>query len=63
MGGLLNVTFSSEVERMVAVIALKEGQVRIIQDTMLDSLLPNLLLVIDLYFVLGGYNRVQETFN
>lgn len=48
---------------MVAVIALKEGQVRIIQDTMLDSLLPNLLLVIDLYFVLGGYNRVQETFN
>lgn len=63
MGGLLNVTFSSEVERMVAVIALKEGQVRIIQDTMLDSLLPNHLLVIDLYFVLGGYNRVQETFN
>lgn len=48
---------------MVAVIALKEGQVRIIQDTMLDSLLPNHLLVIDLYFVLGGYNRVQETFN
>lgn len=63
LGGLLNATFGNAVELIVSIIALKEGQVRIVQASMLGSLLSNLLLVLGFCFVLGGYNRMQQTFN
>ncbi|CCF60729.1 hypothetical protein KAFR_0L01210 [Kazachstania africana CBS 2517] len=63
VGGLLNATFGNAVELIVSVIALKGGQVRIVQASMLGSLLSNLLLVLGFCFVCGGYNRVQQTFN
>lgn len=63
IGGLLNATFGNAVELIVSVIALREGQVRIVQASMLGSLLSNLLLVLGFCFVFGGYNRVQQTFN
>lgn len=63
IGGLLNATFGNAVELIVSIIALREGQVRIVQASMLGSLLSNLLLVLGFCFVFGGYNRVQQTFN
>ncbi|CAG61065.1 uncharacterized protein GVI51_J09141 [Nakaseomyces glabratus] len=63
IGGLLNATFGNAVELIVSVIALKEGQVRIVQASMLGSLLSNLLLVLGFCFLFGGYNRIQQTFN
>ncbi|CAL9732244.1 vacuolar calcium ion transporter [Monosporozyma unispora] len=63
VGGLLNATFGNAVELIVSIIALREGQVRIVQASMLGSLLSNLLLVLGFCFVLGGYNRIQQTFN
>ncbi|CCK68734.1 Vcx1p KNAG_0B02920 [Huiozyma naganishii CBS 8797] len=63
VGGLLNATLGNAVELIVSIIALKEGQVRIVQASMLGSLLSNLLLVLGFCFVFGGYNRVQQTFN
>lgn len=63
IGGLLNATFGNAVELIVSIIALKKGQVRIVQASMLGSLLSNLLLVLGFCFIFGGYNRVQQTFN
>ncbi|CCD22459.1 Vcx1p NDAI_0A03020 [Naumovozyma dairenensis CBS 421] len=63
VGGLLNATFGNAVELIVSIIALKEGQVRIVQASMLGSLLSNLLLVLGFCFVFGGYNRIQQKFN
>lgn len=63
VGGLLNATFGNAVELIVSVIALKEGQVRIVQASMLGSLLSNLLLVLGFCFIFGGWNRMQQTFN
>lgn len=63
VGGLLNATFGNAVELIVSIIALERGQVRIVQASMLGSLLSNLLLVLGFCFVLGGYNRVQQSFN
>ncbi|GMM56332.1 Vcx1 protein [Maudiozyma humilis] len=63
VGGLLNATFGNAVELIVSVIALKEGQVRIVQASMLGSLLSNLLLVLGFCFIFGGWNRIQQTFN
>jgi Ca2+:H+ antiporter len=63
LGGLLNVTFGNAVELIVSIVALRENQVRIVQASMLGSILSNLLLVLGCCFIAGGYNRVQQKFN
>lgn len=63
VGGLLNATFGNAVELIVSVIALKEKQIRIVQASMLGSILSNLLLVLGCCFIAGGITRVQQTFN
>lgn len=63
LGGLLNVTFGNAVEVIVSIVALKENQVRIVQASMLGSILSNLLLVLGCCFIAGGWNRVQQHFN
>lgn len=63
VGGLLNATFGNAVELIVSIIALKDNQVRIVQASMLGSILSNLLLVLGCCFVAGGFTRVQQTFN
>lgn len=63
VGGLLNATFGNAVELIVSIIALREGQIRIVQASMLGSLLSNLLLVLGFCFLCGGYNRLQQRFN
>lgn len=63
VGGLLNATFGNAVELIVAVIALYRGEIRIVQTSMLGSILSNTLLVLGCCFVCGGFNRVQQHFN
>lgn len=63
IGGLLNATFGNAVELIVSIIALKENQIRIVQASMLGSILSNLLLVLGCCFIAGGITRVQQTFN
>lgn len=63
VGGLLNATFGNAVELIVAVVALFRGEIRIVQASMLGSILSNILLVMGCCFVFGGYNRVQQKFN
>lgn len=63
IGGLLNATFGNAVELIVSIIALRENQIRIVQASMLGSILSNLLLVLGCCFVFGGWNRLQQTFS
>lgn len=63
IGGLLNATLGNAVELIVSIIALKEGQIRIVQALMLGSILSNLLLVLGCCFIAGGITRVQQIFN
>ena len=63
IGGLLNATFGNVVELIVAIVALYRGEIRLVQTSMLGSILSNLLLVLGCAFVAGGYNRLQQTFN
>ena len=46
IGGLLNVTFGNATELIVGIVALRDGQVKLIQTTMLGSILSSLLFVI-----------------
>lgn len=45
VGGLMNATFGNAVELIVSIIALRENQIRIVQSSMLGSILSNILLV------------------
>jgi len=41
----MNATFGNAVELIVSIVALREGQIRIVQASMLGSILSNILLV------------------
>ncbi|KAL9600360.1 MAG: hypothetical protein Q9219_003210 [cf. Caloplaca sp. 3 TL-2023] len=63
LGGLLNATFGNAVELIVSIIALTQKKVDIVQESLIGSMLSNLLLVMGMCFFLGGINRVKQHFN
>lgn len=63
LGGLLNATFGNAVELIVAIMALVEGEVVIVQTSLIGSILSNLLLVMGMCFFFGGLRRQEQFFN
>ena len=74
MGGLLNATFGNAVELIVglnalrlasannlqvSVVALRNGEIRIVQSSMLGSILSNILLVLGCCFLAGGIHNTR----
>jgi Ca2+:H+ antiporter len=61
IGGLLNATFGNATELIVALVALVKGQYRLVQLSLLGSILSNLLLVLGTAFLFGGLrNKTQK---
>ncbi|KAK3025118.1 hypothetical protein RJ639_043900, partial [Escallonia herrerae] len=61
-GGLLNATFGNATEMIISVYALKNGMIRVVQQSLLGSILSNMLLVLGCAFFTGGivhYPKVQ----
>ncbi|KAJ8125856.1 hypothetical protein O1611_g7782 [Lasiodiplodia mahajangana] len=54
---------SNAVELIVAIIALTENQITVVQTSLVGSVLSNLLLVLGFCFVAGGFNRKEQFFN
>ncbi|KAK5998652.1 Vacuolar calcium ion transporter [Cladobotryum mycophilum] len=63
LGGLLNATFGNAVELIVAIIALIDNKVAIVQTSLIGSILSNLLLVMGCCFFFGGLRRPEQHFN
>ncbi|RKP25271.1 Sodium/calcium exchanger protein-domain-containing protein [Syncephalis pseudoplumigaleata] len=63
IGGLLNATFGNAVELIIAIVAVKDGMIRVVQASLLGSILSNLLLVLGLCFLLGGFRYSEQSFN
>lgn len=63
LGGLMNATFGNAVELIVSIIALKDNQIRVVQASMLGSILSNILLVLGCCFFIGGLRFSQQHFN
>ena len=63
LGGLMNATFGNAVELIVSVVALTKGEIRIVQSSMLGSMLGNMLLVLGFCFVAGGIRGGLQSFN
>ncbi|EXJ72871.1 calcium/proton exchanger [Cladophialophora psammophila CBS 110553] len=63
IGGLLNATFGNAVELIVSIIALSKNEIRIVQASMLGSILSNILLVLGCCFFVGGIRYPEQSFN
>ncbi|TKA71585.1 hypothetical protein B0A55_08320 [Friedmanniomyces simplex] len=63
IGGLMNATFGNAVELIVSVVALTKGEIRIVQASMLGSILSNILLVLGCCFIASGIRRSESSFN
>ncbi|KAH8883633.1 hypothetical protein GQ53DRAFT_771594 [Thozetella sp. PMI_491] len=62
LGALLNVTFGNAVE-LIIFIALVKGEIRIVQASLLGSILANLLLILGMSFLLGGLRFREQIYN
>ena len=72
LGGLLNATFGNAVEIIIAGLALwtaaqhadqAEIMIQLVQASLIGSILGNLLLVLGLALLWGGYKHRTQTFN
>jgi Ca2+:H+ antiporter len=62
-GGFLNATFGNAAELIIAVVALREGHLALVQASITGSIVGNLLLVLGLSFFVGGLGRRSQTFH
>jgi len=63
IGALLNASFGNAVELIVSIFALTKGLIRVVQGSLIGSVLSNLLLVLGMCFVAGGAKYKTQTFN
>ena len=61
IGGLLNATFGNAPELLISTAALSEGYYRVVQLTLLGSMLTNLLFVFGLSCFIGGMRYQVQT--
>ncbi|KAK9268435.1 hypothetical protein L1049_000185 [Liquidambar formosana] len=54
VGGLLNATFGNATELIISIYAMKRGMIRVVQQSLLGSILSNMLLVLGCAFFSGG---------
>ncbi|OZJ03823.1 hypothetical protein BZG36_03828, partial [Bifiguratus adelaidae] len=65
IGGLLNATFGNAVELIISIIALTQNPplIRVVQASMLGSILSNICLVLGCCFLFGGIRFKEQAFN
>ncbi|XP_057797055.1 vacuolar cation/proton exchanger 2-like [Salvia miltiorrhiza] len=62
VGGLLNATFGNATEMIISMYALKSGMLRVVKQSLLGSILSNMLLVLGCSFFCGGivHQKLQK---
>ncbi len=63
IGGLLNATFGNAAELIIAIVALRAGLVDLVKASITGSILGNLLLILGLAIITGGFSRHTLKFN
>jgi Ca2+:H+ antiporter len=63
IGGFLNVTFGNAPELIIAFFALREGLQEVVKASLIGSILGNILLVMGVAMIVGGWKRERQTFN
>lgn len=62
-GGLLNATFGNAAELIIAIAALRAGQIELVKASITGSILGNLLLILGLALLAGGVKAPVLRFN
>lgn len=63
IGGLVSATFGNIIELIVAIFALREGLVRVVQASIVGSILGNILLLTGMSVFIGGLRHKYQQFN
>ncbi len=63
LGGLMNASFGNAAELIIAIAALREGQIEVVKASITGAVLGNILLVLGMAIVAGGVTREKQTFN
>lgn len=62
-GGLLNATFGNVTELIIAFFLILQGELEVVKASITGSIIGNVLVVLGLSFLVGGWRREQQTFN
>jgi Ca2+:H+ antiporter len=62
VGGFLNATFGNLTEMVIAFFLILEGELEIVKASLTGSILGNVLLILGLAFLLGGWRRDEQRF-
>ena len=63
LGGFLNATFGNAAELIIAIVALKAGQLDVVKASLTGSIIGNVLLVLGASFLAGGLRHRIQSFN
>jgi Ca2+/H+ antiporter len=63
LGGLLNATFGNITELIVCVLLIRADNFFIVKASLIGSILGNLLLVLGISFIVGGFRHKEQHFN
>lgn len=63
LGGLLNATFGNATELIIAIFALQRGLVEVVEASITGSIVSNILFVLGLSFLVGGWGKEKQIFN
>jgi len=63
VGGLLNATFGNAAELIIGFMALRAGELEIVKASLTGSIIGNMLMVLGLAMLLGGWRYKEMRFN
>lgn len=63
LGGFLNATFGNAAELIIAIVALRAGQLEVVKASLTGSIIGNVLLVLGASFLAGGLRHRIQAFN
>ncbi len=62
LGGLFNVSFGNAVEIIIGIAALRAGLIKLVQASLTGSIIGNILLILGLSMLVGGFRHKRQTF-
>lgn len=63
MSGLVSATFGNSIELIIALVALSHGLIRVVQASIIGTILGNILLLAGLSIFFGGLKHKHQNFN
>jgi Ca2+:H+ antiporter len=63
LGGLLNATFGNVTEMIIALFLILDGELEVVKASITGSIIGNVLVVLGLAFLVGGWSRPEQRFS